>query len=118
MKGTGLSIAQRFFKRALDLNLCLIAMILAVPIMLFVALTIKLEDHGPVFYRPKRVTLNGNEFDILKFRFMIVDAEKGGYNMDMRANDKDPRITKVRNFIRACRIDELPQILNIIKGDL
>ena len=118
VKGRGLTFMQRFFKRTLDLTLCLIAMIPAAPIKLLVALAIKLEDHGPVFYRQKRVTLNGREFDILKFRSMIVDAEKGGYNMNMRANGKDPRITKVGNFIRACRIDELPQILNIIKGDM
>ncbi len=118
VKGTGLSIIQKFCKRVFDLTLSLIAMIPAAPIMLIVALAIKVEDRGPVFYRQKRVTINGKEFDILKFRSMIVDAEKGGYNMNMRANGKDPRITRVGAFIRACRIDELPQILNIIKGDM
>lgn len=118
VKGNGLTIMQRFFKRILDLILCLIAMVPFAPIMLLTALAIKLEDHGPVFYKQRRVTLNGKEFDILKFRSMIVDAEKGGYNMGMRANGKDPRITRVGKFIRACRIDELPQLLNIIKNDM
>ena len=118
VRGCGLTLFQRFFKRTFDLILCLVAMIPATPIMLLVALAIKIEDHGPVFYKQKRVTLNGKVFEILKFRSMIVDAEKGGYNMGMRANGKDPRITKVGNFIRACRLDELPQILNIIRGDM
>ena len=86
--------------------------------MLIVATAIKLEDGGPVFYKQKRLTKDDREFEILKFRSMVVDAEKGGYRMDMRASDKDPRITKVGNFIRACRIDEFPQILNILKGDM
>lgn len=118
VKGNGLTFMQRFFKRILDLTLCFIAMIPFAPIMLLVALAIKLEDHGPVFYKQRRVTLDGKEFDILKFRSMVVDAEKGGYSMEMRANGKDPRITKVGALIRACRIDELPQILNIIKNDM
>lgn len=118
VKGRGLTLIQRFFKRILDLTVCLIAMIPAAPIMLCVALAIKIEDQGPVFYRQKRVTINGKVFEILKFRSMIVDAEKGGYSMDMRASGKDPRITKVGSFIRACRMDELPQILNIIRGDM
>lgn len=118
IKGRGLTFMQRFAKRTLDFILCLFAMIPGAPIMIIVALAIKLEDHGPVFYKQKRVTIGGREFDILKFRSMIVDAEKGGYDLSMRANGKDPRITKVGNVIRACRIDELPQILNILKGDM
>jgi len=102
--------------RAMDILLCLIAMIPALPIMLIVAIAIKLEDGGPVFYKQKRVTLGGKEFDILKFRSMIVDAEKAG--LSIPATGKDPRITKVGNIIRACRVDELPQILNILKGDM
>ena len=86
--------------------------------MLAIAIAIKIEDHGPVFYRQKRVTKDGKVFDILKFRSMIVDAEKGGYDLSMRANGKDPRITKVGSVIRAIRVDELPQILNILKGDM
>lgn len=118
VKGRGLTLPQRFFKRALDILLCLIAMIPACPIMLIIAIAIKLEDGGSIFYRQKRVTKDGKVFDILKFRSMIENAESGGYNLSMRANGKDPRITKVGTVIRATRVDELPQLLNILKGDM
>lgn len=114
--GKGLTIGQRFAKRTMDIVLCLIAMIFAAPIMLIIAVAIKIEDGGPVFYRQKRATIGGREFDILKFRSMIVDAEKDGVSIP--ATGKDPRITKVGRIIRACRVDELPQILNILKGDM
>jgi len=91
-------------------------MIPAAPIMLVVALAIKLEDGGPVFYKQKRVTRDSECFDILKFRSMIVNAEASGESIP--ATGKDPRITKVGNIIRAIRIDELPQIFNILKGDM
>ena len=116
VKGKGLTPMQRFFKRTLDLALCLPAAIVAAPIMLVTALAIKLEDGGPVFFKQARATLHGDVFNILKFRSMIVDAEKEGHAIP--ATDKDPRITKVGNIIRPCRIDELPQLLNIIKGDM
>ena len=116
VKGTGLTPMQRLFKRLLDLALCLPAVIVASPIMLIVAIAIKLEDGGPVFYKQARATLNGEVFNILKFRSMIVDAEKAGESIP--ATDRDPRITKVGRIIRPCRFDELPQLLNIIKGDM
>ena len=116
VKGTGLSITQKAVKRFFDVFLCLIAMIPATPIMLLVALAIKLEDGGPVFYKQKRATIDGKTFDILKFRSMIVDAEKEGVSIP--ATGEDPRITGVGKVIRAMRIDELPQILNILKGDM
>lgn len=116
VKGTGLTLVQRIVKRILDLLLCLIALIPSIPILLLVALSIKLEDGGPVFYKQKRVTKDGRTFDILKFRSMVVDAEKEGKSIP--ATDFDPRITKTGRVIRAMRIDELPQIFNIIKGDM
>ena len=116
VKDFGMTILQRILKRAMDIVICLVAMIVAAPVMAVVALAIKLEDGGPVFYRQKRATIGGKEFDILKFRSMIVDAEKDGFSIP--ATGKDPRITKVGNVIRACRVDELPQILNILKGDM
>ena len=116
VKGTGLTPIQQFFKRLLDLALCLPAVIIAAPVMLIVAIAIKLEDGGPVFYKQARATLNGDVFNILKFRSMIVDAEKEGHSIP--ATDRDPRITRVGRFIRPCRLDELPQLLNIIKGDM
>ena len=116
VKGKGLTPSQRILKRTLDLALCLPALIVAAPIMLVTAIAIKLEDGGPVFFKQARATLHGDVFYILKFRSMIVDAEKEGHAIP--ATDKDPRITKVGNIIRPCRIDELPQLLNIIKGDM
>ena len=116
VKGTGLTITQKALKRFMDIVICLIAMIPAAPIMLIIALAIKLEDRGPVFYKQRRATINGKTFDILKFRSMIVDAEKLGISIP--ATGDDPRITKVGKVIRALRVDELPQILNILKGDM
>ena len=116
IKGAGLTPTERLLKRVMDLVLCLIAMVPAAPIMLIVALAIKLEDGGPVFYKQARMSLDGKVFDILKFRSMIVDAEKDGRSIP--ATGHDPRITKVGRFTRATRIDELPQLLNIIKGDM
>ncbi len=116
VKGTGLTPLQRFTKRAMDLILCLFAMVIAAPIMLVVSLAIKLEDGGPVFYKQTRVSLNGEKFEILKFRSMVVNAEKAGCSVP--ATEKDPRVTKVGRFTRASRIDELPQLLNILKGDM
>lgn len=116
VKGTGLTPAQRVGKRLMDIVLCSVAMIVAAPVMAVVAIAIKLEDGGPVFFKQKRLTRNGREFEILKFRSMIVDAEK--YAGAVLATDNDPRITKVGRFIRATRLDEIPQILNILKGDM
>ncbi len=116
VRSRGLTFTQRVLKRFMDLTLCLIAMIPAAPIMLAIAIAIKLDDGGPVFYKQTRVTLNGKKFDILKFRSMIVNAEKDGHSIP--ATDRDPRITRVGNVIRALRVDELPQLLNIIKGDM
>ena len=106
VKGTGLSLVDRFLKRTLDIVVSLIAL----------AIAIKLQDGGPVFFKQKRATLGGKEFEILKFRSMIVDAEKEGFSIP--ATGEDPRITKVGKIIRATRIDELPQIINIFKGDM
>lgn len=116
VRGAGLTFVQRFMKRTMDIIICLVAMIVALPVMLVVALAIKLDDHGPVFYKQERVTLDGRVFKILKFRSMIVNAEKDGKSQP--ATDNDPRITKVGRIIRATRLDELPQILNILKGDM
>lgn len=116
IRGRGLNPAQMFIKRAFDILLCLIALIPGLPIMAVVAIAIKCEDQGPVFYRQARVTKGGRVFNILKFRSMVVDAEKDG--KPHPATENDPRITKVGKIIRATRIDELPQILNILKSDM
>ena len=112
----GLTAIQKLLKRAMDITCCLLAMLAAAPLMLIIALAIKIEDGGPVFYKQKRATLGEREFDILKFRSMIVDAEKDGRSIP--ATGLDPRITKVGRIIRPFRLDELPQILNILKGDM
>ena len=112
----GLTFTQRTVKRLMDIVLSLTALIIASPVLLVVSVAIKIEDGGPVFYKQARVTQGNKEFNILKFRSMIPDAEKEGKSQP--AVDNDPRITKVGKIIRATRIDELPQFLNILKGDM
>lgn len=102
-------------KRAFDVTFALFLLVLTAPFMLLSALLIKVEDHGPVFFKQKRCTKGGREFEIIKFRSMIVDAEKYGVTP---CTENDDRITKVGKFIRATRLDELPQLFNILKGDM
>lgn len=104
-----------FGKRAMDLIIACFMLLLTSPVLLFTALAIKLEDGGPVFYRQKRYTKGGRIFEILKFRSMVTDAEKEGV---MPCKDNDDRITRVGRVIRAMRIDELPQLINILKNDM
>ena len=111
-----LTFEQRVLKRLMDIIVSAIGLVIASPIMLVTALAIKLEDRGPVFYKQKRCTKNGEVFEILKFRSMIVDAEKGGKSIPCRSGD--PRITRVGRVIRKLRIDEFPQIINVLKGDM
>lgn len=112
----GLSFEQRFLKRALDLTLSLIALIVFAPLMLVVAIVIKLYDKGPIFFKQRRATLNGKQFNVLKFRTMVVDADKN-YKYQP-ATENDSRITPLGKILRKSRIDELPQLLNIIVGDM
>ncbi len=116
IKSSGLNLGQRFLKRVMDIVISLIGIICASPLMLIIALAIKAEDKGPVFYKQKRATIGGKEFDILKFRSMIVNAETAG--LAVPATGNDPRITKVGKIIRAARLDELPQLINILIGDM
>lgn len=116
VKSRGLTIIQRFFKRLMDIVICLPVMLITSPLMLIIAIAIKIEDRGPVFFKQTRATIYNKKFDILKFRSMIVDAEKEGKSIPATAND--PRITKVGKIIRPIRLDELPQIFNILKGDM
>ncbi len=115
-RNVGLTFDQRFVKRLMDIVLSLAALIILSPVFIITALVIKAYDGGPVFFRQDRCTKDGKVFSICKFRSMIVDAEKEGHSIP--ATDKDPRITPVGRIIRATRIDELPQILNILKGDM
>lgn len=105
-----------FFKRFFDIILSGIALILLSPLMIILSLIIR-SDGGTAFYRQKRLTKNGRVFEVLKFRSMRMDAEKDGVAR-LSTGENDPRITKVGKFIRACRMDELPQLINILKGDM
>ncbi len=115
-RNSGISGGQRILKRIFDLFFSILAIIVLGPIFVIVAVAIKLEDRGPVFYKQDRVTIGGKVFGIVKFRSMIEDAEKDG--KPIPAGEDDNRITKVGRFIRATRIDELPQLINIIAGDM
>lgn len=106
---------QLLLKRVFDLIVSLILLIiLAIP-MVIIALLIKKEDPGPVFYRQERVTTYGKHFRIHKFRTMVVNADKIGTAVTV---GEDPRITKVGKKLRSLRLDELPQVLDVISGDM
>lgn len=111
-----LTMEQRFFKRLVDIVCSLLLLIIASPIMLITAIVIKLYDGGPVLYKQVRCTIHQKEFKIMKFRSMRVDAEKDG--VARLAQKNDSRITPIGKFIRKCRIDELPQLINILRGDM
>jgi exopolysaccharide biosynthesis polyprenyl glycosylphosphotransferase len=108
------SISQKL-KRAVDLLMAWILLVLLSPLMLLAMLAIKLDSPGPVFYSQLRTGLEGKPFKVYKFRSMYQDAEKRGAQW---ANERDPRITRVGRFIRLTRIDELPQILNVLRGEM
>lgn len=104
-----------YAKRLLDVALSLFILALFSPVLLLIALLIKIEDGGPVFFKQARCTKDARVFDILKFRSMVVDAEKNGVTP---CTDGDSRITKVGRIIRKTRMDEMPQFINILKGDM
>ena len=106
---------QLFLKRAFDILVSAILLLLLSPILLFFAIWIKLDSPGPVFYRQERVTTYGRIFRIFKFRTMKVDADKMGSLVTLKNDD---RITRVGHVIRRYRLDELPQLLNILTGDM
>ncbi len=110
------SLYYRFVKRALDLMVSLLMLIVTSPIMVITAIAIKAHDHGPVFYKQTRLTLGGACFEVYKFRSMVVDAEKDG--VARLSSKHDNRITPVGRFIRATRIDELPQLFNVLSGKM
>ena len=104
-------------KRLLDILLSALAILLTSPVMLLTALAIRLQDGGPVFYRQTRLTKGGKTFRIIKFRSMIIEAENDGVAR-LSTGDTDSRITPVGRVIRAVRLDELPQLFNILIGDM
>ena len=102
-------------RRALDVIGSLLLLAFALPLLLLVAFLIKVDSTGPVLYRQSRVGLHGRIFTMLKFRSMRVDAEVAG---PCWATDRDPRMTRIGAFIRATRLDEVPQLLNVLRGDM
>lgn len=114
-RNRGLSIEQRFLKRAMDIVISLLGTIIASPFMLIIAIAIKLYDGGPVLYKQERITRDGKPFMIYKFRSMSTDSEAKGARLAMK-NDK--RVTPVGKIIRNIHFDELPQLFNILKGEM
>ncbi len=102
-------------KRMLDITCSLMCIIATLPVMVIIAAAIKLESRGPVFYRQKREGLYGKTFDLVKFRSMRQDAEKEGA---VWAVENDPRVTRVGRIIRKLRLDEIPQVWNVLKGEM
>lgn len=115
-RNNGMTIEQKFVKRAMDIVVSLLMLIIASPFMIISAIAIKLCDGGPIFFRQKRATINGKVFEIHKFRTMIVNAEKDG--TPLPAIDNDPRVTPVGKILRASRLDELPQLFDILVGNM
>jgi len=116
-----------FLKRTLDIVVSLVMLVLLAPLFLITALAIYLENPGPIFYTQVRVGKDGRHFDFYKFRSMVVEADKMKDTLmeDNESNDgilfkmkRDPRVTRVGRFIRKFSIDELPQLINVLKGDM
>lgn len=110
------SMQRRVSKRLFDLSAALLLLFLAWPFMLLVALCVRLESKGPILYRQTRVGSGGEYFELVKFRSMRVDAEKDG--QARWASKQDDRTTRVGKFIRLTRLDELPQLLNVLRGEM
>ena len=106
---------EDFLRRTFDIIASLSGLILFLPFMLLLALLIKKEDRGPVFYSGVRVGRYKKNFEILKFRTMVVDADKMGPSSTA---DNDPRLTRLGGFIRKYKFDEVPQLFNVLKGDM
>ncbi len=116
MRNRGLTAEQQFVKRVLDIVVCVLLTVLLSPVLLVIAALVKLYDRGPVFYRQERLTQYGKVFMIIKFRSMRVDSEeKSGARLAAKGDD---RVTPVGRVLRKIHFDELPQLFNIIKGDM
>lgn len=115
MRNRGLTAEQAFVKRLLDIVICVVLAVILSPVLLLIAVLVKCYDGGPVFYRQDRLTQDGKVFRIIKFRSMRVDSEKQGARL---AAQGDSRVTPVGRVIRKIHFDELPQLFNIIKGDM
>ena len=109
-------IVSRAIKRVFDIAIGLVLILVTLPLMVVTAIAIKLDSRGPVFYRQERTGMHGATFTLFKFRSMAMDAEVAG--KPQWAQKRDPRITRVGAFIRASRIDELPQLFNVLRGEM
>ncbi len=116
LKSVAFSGWQGFLKRSFDLLLSFLGVIMLSPILLFIAAFIKITSTGPIFYRQDRVGLDGKEFSMLKFRSMVVDAEKK--TGPVWAKENDPRVTGIGKILRRSSLDELPQLINVLKGEM
>ncbi|MDF9406756.1 sugar transferase [Pelotomaculum isophthalicicum JI] len=103
-------------KRLIDICLSLVALVVTAPLCILVGIAVKLDSPGPVLYRQKRLTMQEKPFYLYKFRTMVVDAEQE--SGPVLASQDDPRVTRVGRLLRAARIDEIPQLLNVLKGDM
>ena len=110
-----MSALNKIIKRIFDIVCSGLGLIILSPFLLFIAIRIKMDSDGPVFFKQIRVGEKGREFKILKFRTMVVDAEKLGRQITV---GNDSRITKIGAFLRKYKIDELPQLINVFKGDM
>lgn len=110
-----MNFINRFIKRLFDVIASFIGIIILSPILILVSIAIKMDSKGDVFFKQVRVGKNGVKFNILKFRTMVVDAESLGKQITV---GKDTRITKVGSALRKVKIDELPQLINVFKGDM
>ena len=113
---SSLFLKALFLKRPFDVCLSSIGILLSFHLWVVIAFLIWLEDRAPIFYKQERVGKDGKLFDALKFRSMIPDAEKEG--VPVQAMEDDPRVTKIGKLMRATAMDELPQLINIFKGDM
>ncbi len=112
----GLTFEQRIAKRTMDVILSFIGLLITLPVLIIVSIIIKIYDRGPVLFKQERITKNNKIFNIYKFRTMIVNAE--AYTGPVLASEKDPRITPLGRLLRTSRVDELPQLFNVLIGDM
>lgn len=112
----GMNVIERHLKRAIDFIVACLCLILFSPLFIICYIAVRMEDNGPAIFKQERIGLHGKPFYIYKFRSMKVDAEKD--EPELCQNDNDTRLTKIGHFLRRHHLDELPQLWNVIKGDM
>lgn len=106
-----------FIKRAIDILFSFFGLVILLPITIIISILVYSQDRGPIFFRQERIGKNGKTFQIFKFRTMVIDAEKIGDGLTIK-NTNDSRITKIGSFLRRTSLDEIPQLINVLKGDM